>query len=123
MLHPSHLHSASGQGGVGQPAGGSQIWDESNHQPQAQCDFYTGGVQQHQPSGVAVRVRQSQPSAHLTARHEGMENTGYIDGPQDTGVTGLYWTIHKHVCNYTLTQIGKWIFTHHTTFAPKLMLA
>lgn len=50
------LHSASGQGGVSQPAGGSQVWDESGHQPQAQCDIYAGGVQQHQPSGVAVRV-------------------------------------------------------------------
>lgn len=56
FLH-SFLHSASGQGGVSQPAGGSQVRDESSHQPQTQRDLYAGGVQQHQPSGVAVRVR------------------------------------------------------------------
>lgn len=78
MLPHSHLQSASGQGGVSQPAGGCQVWDESSHQPQAQRDFYTGGVQQHQQSGVAVGVRQSQPTAHLTARHEGMEDKGFI---------------------------------------------
>lgn len=58
---------ASGQGGVNQPTGGGKVWDESSNQPQAQCYFYTGGVQQHQPSRVAVRVRQSQPIAHLSA--------------------------------------------------------
>lgn len=78
MLPHSHVQSASGQGGVSQPAGGCQVWDESSHQPQAQHDFYIGGVQQHQQSGVALGVRQSQPTAHLTARHEGMEDTGFI---------------------------------------------
>lgn len=67
MLSHSHRRSASRQGGVSQPAGGSQVRDESSHQPQAQCDFYAGGVQQHQPRGTAFGVRQSQPSANLTA--------------------------------------------------------
>lgn len=97
----SHLHSASGQGGVGQPAGGSQVWDESGHQPQAQRDLYAGGVQQHQPSGVALRVGQSQPTAHLTARHEGKEDTGFIY------MVILGSIIHKRVGTYTLTQIRK----------------
>ncbi len=56
MYASSHPHSASGQGGVSQPAGRSKIWDESGHQPQAKRDFYTGGVQQHQPRRVAVGV-------------------------------------------------------------------
>lgn len=72
------LLSASGQGSVSKPAGGSQVWDEPSHQPQAQRDFYAGGVQQHQPSGAAVGIRQSQPAAHLTAWHEGMEDTALI---------------------------------------------
>lgn len=70
--------TASGQGGVGQPAGGSQVRDESGHQPQAQRDLHTGGVQQHEPRGVALGVGQSQPTAHLTARHEGMEDIGFM---------------------------------------------
>lgn len=99
----SHLHSASGQGGVGQPAGGSQVWDESGHKPQAQRDLYAGGVQQHQPSGVALGVGQSQPPAHLTARHEGMEDIGFIY----TVIKILGSIIHKRVGTYTLTQIRK----------------
>lgn len=74
----SHLHSASRQRSVGQPAGWSEVWDESGHQPQAQCDLYAGGVQQHQSSGVALRVGQSQSTAYLTARHEGTEDWGCI---------------------------------------------
>lgn len=103
MYASFHLHSASGQGGVSQPAGGSQVWDESSHQPQAQRDFYTGGVQQHQPSGVAVGVRQSQPTAHLTAWHEGMEDTVFLY----MVLKILDSIIHKYVGTYTLTQIGK----------------
>lgn len=93
----SHPHSASGPGGVGQPAGGSQVWDESGHQPQAQHDLNTGGVQQHQPSGAAVGVGQSQPTAHLTARHEGKEED----------VELLDSIIHKHVGTRALTQLKK----------------
>lgn len=95
------LHSASGQGSISQPAGGSQVWDESGHQPQAQRDFYTGGVQQHQPSGVIVRVGQSQPTAHLTARHEGMEDIKFMY----MVIEILGSIIHKCVGTYTPTQI------------------
>ena len=71
-LSPSP-HPAPGQGGSGQPAGGGQVRHESGHQPQAAHDLHAGGVQQHQPSGAALRVGQSQPAAHLAARHEGTE--------------------------------------------------
>lgn len=102
LLRSRLLLLASGQGGVSQPAGGSQVWDESSHQPQAQRDFYTRGVQQHQPSGVAVRVGQSQPTAHLTARHEGTEVIGFMH----MVIKILDSIIHKRVGTYTLTQIN-----------------
>lgn len=99
------LLPASGQGSAGHAAGGSQVWDESGHQPQAQRDLYAGRVQQHQPSGAAHGVGQSQLAAHLAAWHEGEGALG-----------GIYMFIELQGCIIRKHIDVAQMFIHHTIF-------